>query len=307
MLDKNQKTLIKSASFEGVGLHSGVKVKVNLVPAKDNTGILFKRVDLKDNNIIKANYKAVSSAKLCTTLENENKIKVSTVEHLMAAFYITGIDNIIVEIDNSEVPIMDGSSKEFIELIEKTGIKSQLSPRHYLKILKKVELNQDGKTISIKPNEENFNVDFQLEYKNKIIGNQRSVVNFSHENLETVYSSRTFCLYDDIEKIRSQGLAKGGSLSNAVVVRDDEILNTEGLRNKNEFVNHKILDLAGDFLLSGYRVLGDVRCVQGGHQLSNNFLKEVLKDRKNFEITTKEIKLNTETYKTSVNKVAVNA
>jgi UDP-3-O-[3-hydroxymyristoyl] N-acetylglucosamine deacetylase len=307
MLDKNQKTLIKSASFEGVGLHSGVKVKVNLVPAKDNTGILFKRVDLKDNNIIKANYKAVSSAKLCTTLENENKTKVSTVEHLMAAFYITGIDNIIVEIDNSEVPIMDGSSKEFIELIEKTGIKSQLSPRHYLKILKKVELNQDGKTISIKPNEENFNVDFQLEYKNKIIGNQRSVVNFSHENLETVYSSRTFCLYDDIEKIRSQGLAKGGSLSNAVVVRDDEILNTEGLRNKNEFVNHKILDLAGDFLLSGYRVLGDVKCVQGGHQLSNNFLKEVLKDRKNFEITTKEIKLNTETYKTSVNKVAVNA
>jgi UDP-3-O-[3-hydroxymyristoyl] N-acetylglucosamine deacetylase len=307
MLEKNQKTLLKPASFEGVGLHSGLKVKVNLVPAKDNTGILFKRIDLNDNNIIKANYKSVSSAKLCTTLENENNIKISTVEHLMAAFYITGIDNIVVEIDNSEVPIMDGSSKEFIELIEKTGIKSQLSPRHYLKILKKIELNHDGKSISIKPNEENFVVDFQLGYKNKVIGNQRSAVNFSDKNLETVYCSRTFCLYDDIEKIRSQGLAKGGSLSNAVVVRDDEILNEEGLRNKNEFVNHKILDLAGDFLLSGYRVLGDVKCVQGGHQLSNNFLKEVLKDQKNFEITTKEIKLNTETYKTPVNKVAVNA
>ena len=285
MLKIFQQTLKNSINFKGVGLHSGKLCDLRIIPAQEDVGIVFKRIDLNKNNIIKANYKNVFSAKLCTSLKNDKGTKVSTVEHLLAALYITGIDNAIIEMDNEEVPIMDGSAKNFVEEINKVELIKLNKKRKYLKILNKIEFEDNKRLISISPNENSFEVGFQLNYENKIIGKQKNLVNFSKDNLDDICNSRTFCLFEDIEKIKKLGLAKGGSLENAVVVGEKEVLNPEGLRNKKEFVNHKILDLVGDFVLSGYRILGKVDCYQGGHQLSNLFLNQLLENNSsNFEI-----------------------
>tara|TARA_A100001015_G_scaffold314916_1_gene425505 strand:- start:2726 stop:3652 length:927 start_codon:yes stop_codon:yes gene_type:complete len=308
MFKTNQKTILKPVIFTGIGLHSAVKSNIKLIPAAANHGIVFKRVDLPKNNFIKADYKNVSSAKLCTTLKNKYGCSVSTVEHLMAAIYITGIDNLLIEINNQEVPIMDGSSRDFVKSIQAAGFKNLLTKRNYLKINKKIEFKQDKKIISIEPNNESLTVDFELVYENKLIGNQKNSINFAEKNLEDVYNSRTFCLFEDIEKIKEVGLAKGGSLDNAIVVKKEEILNKGGLRNTKEFANHKILDLVGDFLLSGYRILGNVKCVQGGHHLSNIFLKKIFEDSSNYSIVQGDDEsLEKRIFKTSVNKLAVNA
>ncbi len=303
-----QKTLSKKVSFQGIGLHSGLNSTVNLIPAKEDEGIIFKRVDLNKNNLIKANFKNVSSAKLCTTLENNFGVKVSTVEHLLAALYITGIDNALIEIDNEEVPIMDGSSKDFINTLKELQLVTQSKKRKYVKISSKVELIDGQRKISIEPNEKSLEVNFQLNYENKLIGNQKNVVDFDKDNLEEVSNSRTFCLYEDIEKIKKFGLAKGGSLENAVVVDNDKVLNEGGLRNKKEFVNHKILDLAGDFLLSGYRIIGKVNCHQGGHQLTNFFLRKMFKTESAFEIIElKDFDISKKIPSKDLEKIAVNA
>jgi len=308
MLSPFQKTILKEVTFKGIGLHSGLNAEVKVIPATENYGIIFKRTDLDKNNIIESNFKNVSSAKLCTTLQNESNVTVSTVEHLLAALYITGVDNALIEINNSEVPIMDGSSKEFVETINKVGVKTLQAKRKFLKIIKKFELKEKEKTISIEPNSESLNVNFQLVYSNSVIGTQSNQVNFADTDLKNIYTSRTFCLYEDIEQIKKIGLAKGGSLENAVVVKDSEILNSDGLRNSKEFVNHKILDLAGDFLLSGYRIIGSVKCIQGGHSLSNSFLRAMFKDQSNFTIIEKQESSSIKNYfKTTTNKLAVNA
>ena len=308
MLSTFQKTISKNLKFSGIGLHTGLKSNITLKPLEGNRGIVFKRIDIKKNNIVEANFKNVASAKLCTTLENSHGTSVSTIEHLLAAIYITGIDNLLIEIDNLEVPIMDGSSKEFVEEIKNAGLKILTHKRKYLKIVKKLELKEDQKYISIEPNEKSLEVDFELDYKNKLIGNQRNKVNFLNSNIAEVYSSRTFCLFEDIEKIKKIGLAKGGSLDNAIVVKDDKILNKGGLRNDKEFVNHKILDLSGDFLLSGYRILGKAKCSQGGHKLSNSFLKQMFSDPSNFiELEINNNNLDKRILKIPENKLAVNA
>ena len=276
MLQIYQRTISEPINFEGIGLHSGKISKITILPGKENEGIVFKRTDLEQDNFIKADYQSVASAKLCTTLENECGVRVSTVEHLLAALYIAEVDNAIIEIDNEEVPIMDGSAKNFLETLNKTEIRILSEKRKYLKVLNKVELIDGSRKISIVPSE-TFEVDFQLNYENKIIGKQRNLVNFDNDNLDDVSKSRTFCLFEDIEAIKKAGLAKGGSLDNAVVVDKDKVLNEGGLRNTKEFVNHKILDLAGDFLLSGYRIIGKVNCYQGGHELTNLFLRKLLK------------------------------
>ena len=308
MLSTFQKSILSPIVFKGIGLHSGLKAEVKIFPAVENHGIVFKRTDLNKNNIIRADFKNVCSAKLCTTLQNEFNVTVSTVEHLLAAIYITGIDNALIEISNSEIPIMDGSSKEFVESIKRVGVASLKTKRKYLKIIKKIELKDGEKIISIEPNTDSLKVDFQLVYANDVIGKQSNKINFADTDLTNVYTSRTFCLFEDIEKIKKIGLAKGGSLENAVVVKDNKILNDKGLRNDKEFVNHKILDLAGDFLLSGYRILGNVKCTQGGHSLSNLFLREVFKDRSNFAIIEQEESISEKKYfETPINKLAVNA
>ena len=277
-----QQTIEKPLSFQGVGLHNGKKSKITIFPGKEDHGIIFKRIDLKNNNIIIANYKNVTSAKLCTTLANEKGVKVTTVEHLLASLYLTGIDNACIEIDNEEIPIMDGSAKDFLNSLKKTKIKKLNKKRKYLRIIEKVSSDLGEKKISIEPNRSSFEVNFHLNYKNKVIGNQSNIVNFQKDDLKNVCESRTFCLYEDIEKIKKMGLAKGGSLENAIVVGEDKILNKDGLRNDKEFVNHKILDLAGDFMLSGFRVLGKVNCHQGGHELTNKFLRKLFKSKSSF-------------------------
>ena len=308
MLEIYQKTIMEPIMFKGIGLHNGLRSEIKILPALENHGIIFKRIDLNSNNLIKANYKNVSSAVLCTTLKNKFEVSVSTVEHLLAALYITGVDNALIEIDNSEVPIMDGSSKEFVQTINETGLKNQQAKRKYIKINKKINFIEKEKSISIEPNKEGLKIEFELVYSNSVIGKQSNVINFNEKKLEDVYSSRTFCLYEDIEEIKKIGLAKGGSLENAIVVKDEEILNIGGLRNNKEFVNHKILDLAGDFLLSGFRILGNVKCVQGGHNLSYLFLKKIFQDASNFiEIEVDEAISTKSIFKTPVNKLAVNA
>ena len=306
MLKIYQQTLTNPVSFDGVGLHSGIKSKIKILPGKEDQGIIFKRTDLKKNNIILANYKNVSSAKLCTTLVNEYGVKVSTVEHLLAALYISEIDNAEIEVNAEEIPIMDGSAQDFIKELENSQIKIQNKKRKYLKINKKIEFVENGKYISIEPNDLALKVDFQLNYNNKLIGNQKNSVDFSNDNLEYIVSARTFCLFEDIEKIKKLGLAKGGSLENAIVIKEGKVLNNGGLRNEKEFANHKILDLVGDFLLSGYRILGMVNCYQGGHDLSNKFLRNFLSLKSNFDIY--EIEDILYSNKKSVSqKIAVNA
>jgi UDP-3-O-[3-hydroxymyristoyl] N-acetylglucosamine deacetylase len=271
-----QTTLIKPVIFKGIGLHYGKNSEVKVLPSNANTGITFKRVDLENRNIIQANYKNVSSTKLCTTLENSFGAKVSTVEHLLAALYLAGIDNALIEINSEEVPIMDGSAKEFLKIFKKSNVQILTEKRNFIKVLDKVELIDGERSISLEPNDDTLEIEFQLDYENKVIGKQKNIVNLHKQDISDISDSRTFCLFKDIEKIKKAGLAKGGSLDNAIVVDDHKVLNENGLRNDKEFVNHKILDLVGDFMLSGFRILGKVKCYQGGHQLTNMFLRKLL-------------------------------
>ena len=288
----NQKTINRDITFKGVGLHSGVNVTMTVKPAKPNSGILFKRVDLKENNIVIPNIFNVSSAVFCTTIANESGVSISTIEHLMGALYGLGIDNALVEIDNQEVPILDGSAKLFIEEISKVGIKSSEAPIKIIKIEKRIEFNDGKKTISIEPSKVSLDIDFELKYENNLIGTQRNLVSVFESDLTDIYNSRTFCLFEDIEKLKEMGLAQGGSLENAIVVKDNEILNEKGLRNKKEFVNHKILDCMGDLYLVGYKIIGKIVCSQGGHKLTNQLLRKVFQQDENFsliEITEKHL------------------
>jgi len=279
-----QKTIKNSVSFSGIALHSGLDVKICIKPAEPNFGIVFKRVDLKNNNLVYPNFMNVTNTSLNTTIENEFGIKVSTIEHLMGALFGLGIDNALIEIDNEEVPILDGSAKEFIEKIILTGISISDAPIKIIKINKKVEHLDNNKYISIQPSTLSLDIDFELKYKNSLIGNQRNKVKVYEDDLTDVYNSRTFCLYEDIELIKKNGLAKGGSLENAIVVKDKEILNPEGLRNSKEFVNHKILDCIGDLYTSGYRIVANVTCSRGGHFLTNQLLRKVFQNKENFSI-----------------------
>ena len=279
-----QKTIKTPVSFSGIALHNGLSVNVTLKSAKPNEGIVFKRVDLKDNNLVYPNFLNVTNTSLNTTIENEHGVKVSTIEHLMGALFGLGIDNVIVEIDNEEVPILDGSAKIFIEKIISSGLEISEEPIKIIKINQKIQYSDDQRFISIEPSKLTLNIDFELNFNNKIIGNQSNKVKVYEDDLTDVYNSRTFCLFEDIEIIKKNGLAKGGSLDNAIVVKDNEILNKDGLRNDKEFVNHKILDCIGDLYTSGYRIIGNVVCSQGGHFLTNQLLRKVFKDKSNFSI-----------------------
>ncbi len=288
----NQKTLRKAVKFVGIGLHTGEKVSTTILPSEPNTGIIFKRIDLENNNIILPNIYNVSNATLCTTITNEYGVSVSTIEHLMGALYGLGIDNALVEINSQEVPIMDGSAKVFIEKFLETGFELSEVPIKLIKITNKVSLEDGSKYISIDKSNVSLDIDFEIKYSNSLIGNQRNKINVYENKLSDIYNSRTFCLYEDVENLRKMGLAKGGSLNNAVVVKDNEVLNLDGLRNKLEFVNHKILDCMGDLYLSGYKIIGSLKCSQGGHSLTNRLLRKVFADKKNyiiFEIKEKSL------------------
>ena len=279
-----QKTVSKKLSFSGIGVHTGRKVNLDILPASPNTGIQFKRVDLKKNNIVYPLYNNVFDTTLCTTISNENGVKVSTIEHLMGAFYGVGIDNATVELNQQEVPIMDGSAKDFICEINKVGLNCSDQPIKIIKINNKIEIIEDGKFISIDKSNVSGDIEFEINYKNKVIGKQRNKINIFEDELDNIYNSRTFCLYEDIEKLKIMNLGKGGSLNNAVVVKDEKILNSGGLRNKLEFVNHKILDCMGDLYLSGYKINGSLKCSHGGHKLTNKLLRKVFDNQLNYSL-----------------------
>ena len=279
-----QKTLSKPIEFKGVGLHTGKKVKMKIFPSAPNSGIIFKRIDLKNKNIIIPNVFNVVNATLCTTISNEFGVKVSTIEHLMASMYVLGLDNALIELDSQEVPIMDGSAKNFVDKIIETGFKISETPLKFIKIEKSVSIKKDSKFIKIDKSNITLDIDFEIKYKNSLIGDQQNKISVYQDDMTDVLNSRTFCLYEDIEKLKKAGLAKGGSLDNAIVVKDKEILNGEGLRNDLEFVNHKILDCIGDIYLAGFKLIGSIKCSQGGHSLTNELLREVFKDKSNFSI-----------------------
>ena len=280
----NQKTINKDILIKGVGLHSGLNVNIIIKPAKSNTGIIFKRIDIKNNNIVIPNLFNVSSAVFCTTISNEHGVSVSTIEHLMGALYGMGIDNALIEIDSKEVPILDGSAKKFVEAITKVGIKTSDTPIKVIKIEKKIEFKDGKKSISIEPSKISLDIDFELKYENDLIGTQRNLIKVYESDLNEIYNSRTFCLFEDIKKLKEMGLAKGGSLENALVVKDNKVLNKEGLRNEKEFVNHKILDCMGDLYLAGYKIIGKIVCSQGGHKLTNQLLRIVFENKENFSL-----------------------
>ena len=280
----SQKTLKKSVKFDGVGLHTGKKVSMTVFPSEPNSGIIFKRIDLKKNNLILPSVYNVSNTVLCTTISNEFGTSISTLEHLMGALYGLGIDNAFIEIDSQEVPIMDGSAKDFVDKFLKAGFEISNVPIKIIKITNKVTVHNGSKFISIDKSNVSLDIDFEIKYSNTLIGNQKNRLNIYESDLSDIFNSRTYCLYEDVEKLREMGLGKGGSLENAIVVKDNKVLNEDGLRNKLEFVNHKILDCMGDLYLLGYRILGKIVCTQGGHKLTNYLLREVLQDNNNFSI-----------------------
>ena len=288
----NQKTINQDITFNGIGLHSGLAVTMTVKPAAPNSGIIFKRIDLKENNVVVPNIFNVSSAVFCTTISNDHGVSVSTIEHLMGALYGLGIDNALIEIDNQEVPILDGSAKLFVEAISKIGIKNSDTPIKIIKILRKIEFVDGNKIITIEPSKISLDIDFELKYTNEFIGTQRNSVKVFESDLSDIYNSRTFCLFEDIEKLKELGLAKGGTIDNAIVVKDNQVLNQNGLRNQKEFVNHKILDCMGDLYLAGYKIIGKIVCSQGGHKLTNQLLRKVFENDENFsliEITEKNL------------------
>ena len=306
MLKSNQKTIKEKIDLQGVGLHNGVEVNLTIKPSKCNTGIIFKRVDINSNNIIHANFKNVVEPILCTKLRNENGVTVSTVEHLMAAFYGEGIDNALVEVDASEIPIMDGSAVDFVDAIRSVGAEEQNEPRKFIKVLKKIEVKDGQKFISIEPLNQDLIIDFEIIFNNPLIRTRRKEFKFSNDDLTEIYNSRTFCLYEDIDNIKRMGLAKGGSLDNAIVVQGSKILNENGLRNRHEFVYHKILDCLGDIMLSGNRIFGHIKTSQGGHALTNKLLTKFFSDKTNWDLENFENieKQNENSYK---NPVAIGA
>ena len=288
MLSKNQKTINEAFKISGIGLHNGINADLIIKPAKENSGINFCRVDIDENDLIPANFKNVIEPILCTKIANQNGITVSTVEHLMAAFFGEGIDNVLVEVNASEIPILDGSASEFVEAIRAVGLKEQTASRQFIEVLKKVEIREGEKFISIEPSNNDLIIDFEIVYQNPLIRTRRKEFKLSNGMLSEIYNSRTFCLYEDIDFIKSKGLAKGGSLDNAIVVKGSEILNEDGLRNRHEFVYHKILDCIGDLMLSGNRIIGHIKTSQGGHALTNKLLLKFFADKSNW--TLKSIK-----------------
>ncbi len=277
---KNQKTLSKVIDFEGIGLHSGEKVKIVLTPAALDTGIKFKI----NKSLIPATWKNAIVSQLCTRIKSNNDA-ISTIEHLMAAISGLGITNLLIKINSNEVPILDGSSKEFVEKIKNIGIKEQKKPQKILKILKKVEYKAKEKFIRITPSEKNIlSIDYTIDYKDQFIKKQSLKYIHSESNFLKIYMSRTFCLHNDLERIFSMGLAKGGSLENAIVVSGNKILNQSGLRYTDEFVRHKILDCIGDLYLAGCQIWGNLVTYQGGHELNLRLLREILGNKKNYKI-----------------------
>jgi UDP-3-O-[3-hydroxymyristoyl] N-acetylglucosamine deacetylase len=278
-----QKTLNAKVLCQGVGLHSGLKIKMEILPAEPNHGIVFIRKDTPEDQKIFASYKNVSDTKLGTTIKNAAGFKVSTIEHLMAAFMGLKIDNALVLLSGYEVPIMDGSSKIFVDLINNIGIKEQFIQKRLVKIMKEVSVCIGRSSIIAQPSN-NFSIDYKIDFEDPAIGVQnQKITNFGSNFDKEISSARTFGMLDEVQYMHENGLALGGSMDNAIVVDNGKVLNPEGLRFKNEFVRHKILDLCGDMYLCGKHIIGNISAVCAGHEINNKFLWELFNDKDNYQ------------------------
>ena len=284
MISVSQKTINSKISCSGVGVHSGERASITLHPAPCNTGIIFRRIDLSGNNEIKANYKNVTSTNLGTTLTNEAGAKVATIEHFMAAVWGCGIDNLFIDIDGPELPIMDGSSEPFIFLIECSGINVQEEPRRILEIMKPVRVEDGDKFIEVSPSKD-FSIDLHVDFAHEKIGNQTFDYHSTSSSFKNdVCRARTFGFKREIDQLHKMGLAKGGSLDNAILVDENGVVNKEGLRYKDEFVRHKTLDFIGDIYLSGYFILGHFQASKAGHGINNKLLHKLFADKEAWRI-----------------------
>ncbi len=274
-----QHTISKPIEIHGIGVHSGKEVDMRLLPADENHGIVFKRTDIEENNLIPARFENVIDTTLCTVIANQHGASVSTVEHLMSALWGEGIDNVLIEVNSNEVPVMDGSSSAFMNLINKAEIKKQNAFRKILKILKPIDLIIDDKRIEILPSE-TFTVDFTIKFASKFIGEQsftfiEKITSFRDD----ISRARTFGFTKDLVALNKIGLGKGVNLSNSIGVADDGIMNDEGLRYDDEFVRHKVLDCIGDLYLAGARIKGYVKAFKAGHSLNNKLLRKLFANK----------------------------
>ena len=273
-----QLTIQNPISCFGIGVHSGNKTQVTLKPANKDVGIVFVRTDVSsvDNKIL-AHYANVYDTSLSTSIKNNADICVSTIEHLMAAIWGCGIDNLIIEIDGLEVPIMDGSSKPFVFMLECAGLKSLNSPRKHLKLLKEIKVEDSGTEILACPSDDMI-IDLTIDFTSKIIGKQKHIFSSENNFKDDIANSRTFGFVQDLDYLQSKGLAKGASLDNAIGIDKDIILNHEGLRHDNEFVRHKMLDLMGDLYTTGAHFVAKIDGYKTSHNLNNQFLRKVFSD-----------------------------
>lgn len=277
----NQKTLRNKVSCSGVGLHSGKEVNMSINPAPVNTGIVFKRDGLE----VKASYENVSCTLLGTTVSNK-KTKVATIEHLMSALWGCDVDNAVIELDGPEVPIMDGSSEPFVFLIECAGVVEQEEARNYIKVLEKVEIKEENAFISIEPADK-FSVSFGINFYDKVISKQ--IGSFNPEQncfKKDISRARTFGFEKEVFALRSKGLALGGSFDNAIVVGEEKVLNSNGLRCPDEFVRHKMLDCIGDLFLAGGRIQGKVTAYRSGHSMNNKVLRKLFSNKNSWSIVS---------------------
>ncbi len=281
-----QNTINFPVSFSGVGIHSGKVVTIKLLPANHDTGIIFKRTDLSINNRIKVDIENISSSKFCSKLENSQKVSVSTVEHLLASLHSLSIDNVLIEIDSSELPAMDGSAYEFTSKLLEVGIKAQKKSKKLIKVLKHIKVEINNRSIEVKPSDYlKFNL--KINYPNCLIGiDEYTYIHNKSNFINDICFSRTFCLYQDIEKLRAAGYGLGGNLNNAIVVNKNKILNESGLKCEQEFIKHKVLDCLGDFYLAGYPIVGDFRSLEPGHELNNKLLKKIFENKNNYSFVT---------------------
>lgn len=274
-----QQTLCHEITCEGVGLHSGKPVNLKLLPAPADSGFIFCRTDAPaGQREIRASYAKVSDTRLGTTIRNRHGISVATIEHLMAALWGCGLDNLRIEIDGPEVPVMDGSSEPFVRLIEAAGVVAQNAPRRFIRVHKPVEVT-DGEAAMLLLPSTRFSVNLSISFDHPAIGHQEMMTEMDETRFrEDVSDARTFGFAHEVEQLRQMGLARGGSLENAVVIGDDGVLNREGLRYGDEFVRHKVLDCIGDLFLAGVRMLAHVEATRTGHTLNNRVLHALFAD-----------------------------
>ncbi len=282
-----QTTVAGKISCSGVGLHSGQPVRLTLYPAEADTGIQFVRLDVEEKkSFITANYLNVTGTTLGTTITNEYGVSVSTIEHLMAALWGMGVDNVIIAMDAAEVPIMDGSSEPFVFMIECAGLKKLRARRDFIEVLDKVTVKEGSSTAFISPLD-GFTLDIAIDYPNTVIPRQHACYDFGEQGFKHLLCrARTFGFAADVEKLQAAGLARGGSLDNAIVISDKTVLNEGGLRYSDEFVRHKALDCVGDYFLAGYRIRGMVSTNRPGHALNNKLMRALLGNREAWRLTS---------------------